>query len=70
MLLASLWVIWPFQDRVYETINARQRLISAVPYFPDSFVLDVQIALLMIAIGFASVIIINIIANRVTHSGV
>lgn len=70
MLLASLWVIWPFQDRVYETMNNKQRLISATPFIPDSFVFNVQVALLMIAIGFASVIIINIIANRVTHSGV
>lgn len=67
MLLASLWVIWPFQDRVYETINNKQRLISTTPYIPDSFVLNVQIALLMIAIGFAGVIVINIIANRVSH---
>ena len=70
MLLASLWVIWPFQDRVFETVNNKQRLISASPYFPESFVFNVQIALLMITIGFASVIIINIIANRVSHSGV
>ena len=70
MLLASLWVIWPFQDRVYETINNKQRLISAAPYIPESFAFNVQIALLMIAIGFASVIIINIIANRITHPGV
>lgn len=69
MLLASLWVIWPFQDRVYETINNKQRMISTTPYFPDSFVLNVQIALLMIVIGFAAVIVINIIANRISHSG-
>jgi len=68
MLIASLWVIWPFQNRVYETINNRQQLISTTPYFPESFVLNIQIALLMVIIGFTSVVVINIIANRISHT--
>jgi putative membrane protein len=70
ILVASLWVIWPFQNRVFETINNKQLLISTSPYIPDNFVSNVQLALLMVTIGFVSVIMINIVANRISHSGV
>jgi putative membrane protein len=70
ILVASLWVIWPFQNRVFETINNKQHLISTSPYIPDSLVANVQFAVFMIIIGFAMVIIINIIANRISRSEV
>ena len=35
ILLASLWVIWPFQEREYVIVREKKRLISSVPVLPD-----------------------------------
>ena len=59
ILIASLWVIWPFQNRVYETIRHKSRLIDSAPFFPSDFSLGVLIAFLMIFVGFTIVYMIN-----------
>ena len=35
LLLASLWVIWPFQDRVYGMVRGKERLLSTTPLWPE-----------------------------------
>ena len=37
LLLASLTVIWPFQERVYETVGGNPILVDTHPVFPRSF---------------------------------
>ena len=34
LLIGSLWLIWPFQLRVFETIRGKERLVSATPIAP------------------------------------
>jgi len=34
-LVASLWIIWPFQDRKYETVGEKTFLIQSYPIAPD-----------------------------------
>ena len=59
ILIASLYVIWPFQDRVYETVRHKERLISSVPFMPDSFDSQLLYASIMMLLGFAFVIILD-----------
>ena len=59
VLIASLYVIWPFQHRVYETVRDKERLMSSVPFFPETFDTQLLYAVLMMLIGFAFVIILD-----------
>ena len=62
-LLASLWVIWPFQQRAYVTVRGKQRLLETSPILPpwdNSTVAAVVFAV----IGFSCVIAVTAIANR------
>ena len=56
VLIGSLWVIWPFQERSYEMVRDKPRLVSSNPVWPseyDSTVL-ISFALLTLGIGLAS----------------
>jgi len=65
ILIGSLWMIWPFQIRRYEVIHDKERLISATPYFPESWNETVMFALLMMVLGIGLVIIIHWLAKRI-----
>ena len=59
LLIASLYVIWPFQERSYELVRNKERLISSVPYFPDAFSQQLMYSLIMMAVGLGLVIILD-----------
>ena len=59
LLVASLYVIWPFQNRIYEIVRNKERLVSSVPYIPESFSNQVFYSLIMMAIGLIMVIILD-----------
>ena len=59
LLIASLYVIWPFQERAYEVVRNKERLISSVPYFPDAFSQQLMYSLIMMAVGLGLVIILD-----------
>jgi putative membrane protein len=59
LLIASLYVIWPFQNRVYEIVRQKERLVSSVPYFPETFSNQILYSVLMLSIGLAMVIILD-----------
>ncbi len=67
LLIASMYVVWPFQYRQYEVVRDQERLIESVPYIPAEFNVDVLSALLMMFIGLVLVIGFEIIANRTTE---
>ena len=62
-LVASLWVIWPFQDRVFVSVRGKQRLIESTPLMPTLDDTGLQAAALA-AIGFAIVLVANAFAKR------
>lgn len=64
LLIASLWVIWPFQERRYATIEGKEKLIESLPYFPQYMTLEVMQSIGMALIGFIVVICIDYLANR------
>ena len=62
LLIASLWVIWPFQLRLYETVRDKPRLVTSTPYFPLELSETVIFAVFMIIVGFGIVLILERLA--------
>jgi len=59
LLVASLWVIWPYQDRTYEIIRGKEQLIELNPYLPQQINADVSMSVAMIIAGLLLVLILN-----------
>ncbi len=66
LLIASLWVIWPFQVRTYEIIRDKKHLIGSTPSFPTQLTTDIIFAIVLMLAGIAVVIIINNMAKKVS----
>jgi putative membrane protein len=64
ILIASLYVIWPFQTRVYEVVRHKERLVSSVPYIPDAFSNQILYSLIVALVGLAAVIILDHISEK------
>ena len=59
LLVASLWVIWPFQERIYEIIRGQERLLESSPYIPQQINADLSMSIAMIISGLVLVLILN-----------
>ena len=59
LLIASLWVIWPFQNRVYEIVRGKQHLINSVPYIPTQISAEILLSISIGIIGLLSIIFID-----------
>ncbi len=59
LLVASLWVIWPFQERIYEIIRGKERLLESNPYLPQQINADVSMSIAMMIAGLLLVLILN-----------
>jgi len=59
LLVASLYVIWPFQNRLYEVVRNKERLVSTVPYIPEAFSAQIIYSMIMMFIGLTMVIILD-----------
>jgi putative membrane protein len=63
-LIASLWLIWPYQDRAYETIGEKTKLISSTPYVPSDINTAFLSSLGLAVLGMCTVLIINSMARK------
>ena len=59
LLAASLYVIWPFQNRSYDISRAKEVLISSSPYMPELVNQDVFYSISMMVFGVFMVIILS-----------
>ena len=59
LLVASLWVIWPFQERIYEIIREKERLLGSSPYIHQQINANVSMSIAMIIAGLLLVLILN-----------
>ncbi|MDM8568109.1 DUF368 domain-containing protein [Thiotrichales bacterium HSG1] len=66
VLIGSLWVIWPFQNREYITVHNKERLISSTPYWPNTWDNTVLYSIFMMLLGLSLVLIIYAWAERKT----
>ena len=64
LLIGSLWVVWPFQDRRYEIVRGHQRLISSDPVWPEAAGDTTTGALALMAVGVLLVAAIHRLARR------
>lgn len=62
-LIASLWVVWPFQVRDYVLVRGKERLLDSLPIIPPMDSTTAQASALMV-IGFALVLGANALAKR------
>jgi putative membrane protein len=68
LMAGSLWAVWPFQDRIYELIRKKERLIASTPVLPDAADGVTLGALLLAAVGVGAVIGMEAYASRTKPS--
>ena len=64
ILIGSLWIIWPFQQRDYVTINGKEKLLGSTPIFPEQFDQTVFYSLTLALLGVVLVTMINAMAKH------
>lgn len=64
ILIGSLWMIWPFQQRHYEWVRDKERLVSSHPILPVEWNGMVMLALLLMVAGVAAVMMLHYVAER------
>jgi len=64
ILIGSLWVIWPFQNREYIEIRGKQHLIESSPIFPEAFDSTVISSIALMLIGVIVVLLISYLGDR------
>ena len=69
ILLASLWVIWPFQERDYEVIRGKQYLIYSAPVLPSDITSSLIFPTLLALSREVFVILINRFAKSKVRLG-
>jgi putative membrane protein len=69
ILIGSLWMVWPFQERVFETVRGKQRLLHATPIWPGHWAGTDWVALGLVAVGLALVLAIHGMARSRPHPG-
>ena len=65
ILLASLWVIWPFQQRHYVEVRGKSRLIESAPQMPELSGATLMV-LVIATVGFCAVILLQRMASAGT----
>lgn len=64
ILIASLYVIWPFQTRVYEIVRNKERMVSSLPYFPEAFSHTIMYSLIMMLTGLFVVLLLDYYSEK------
>jgi len=64
ILIGSLWMIWPFQERVYEIVRGHEKLVGASPVWPEAFNATVAGSLALLIAGFILVMVIHRMSNH------
>lgn len=62
-MIGSLWVIWPWQNRVYETVRGEDKLIRSEPMLPALGGMDFAWGVGMMVIGLALVLVLERVAQ-------
>lgn len=64
LLLASLWIIWPFQLRIYATIADKTKMIGSNPVLPDPGLASTWQAVGLMLLGIISVLLLERLARK------
>lgn len=64
LLLASLYVIWPFQEREYMLVRDKERLMSSTPVLPVEWGSTEFLSLALLLLGLIIVLLIDYLVSR------
>ena len=64
ILIGSLWMIWPWQERTYEIVREKQRLISSTPIWPENIDTTLLASIMLAIVGFMLVMAIHYFSLR------
>lgn len=64
VLTGSLWMIWPFQERSYQLVRGKERLLHSVPTLPQHWDASAWTALALAGLGAAAVLLLQHAAAR------
>lgn len=67
ILIGSLWIIWPFQERVFETVRGKDRLVGSSPVLPEALDATALAAFAWMALGMVAVLLLHRLAGRQGH---
>jgi putative membrane protein len=56
LLIGSLWVVWPFQERIYESTRGKLRLVHSTPVFPEEVGVGIVLPALLCIAGIGAVV--------------
>ena len=62
ILIGSLWLIWPFQQRNYDWLAGKSRLVSSQPFIPTQLDQTLLLSIALMVVGFLLVIGLNRLA--------
>ncbi|MDH5191480.1 MAG: DUF368 domain-containing protein [Gammaproteobacteria bacterium] len=69
ILIGSLWMIWPWQERTYEIVREKQRLIASTPIMPQTIDTSLLFSISLALIGFMLVMTIHYLSLKKRASG-
>ena len=61
-LVASLWIVWPFQQREFVLVRGKQRLIDSTPVAPNWDLVSLE-AFILALVGISLVLAVNWMAR-------
>ena len=64
ILIGSLWMIWPWQERIYEVVREKQRLIASTPVLPENIDASLLASITLAVVGFILVMAIHYFSPR------
>jgi putative membrane protein len=64
ILIGSLWMIWPFQERVYEMVRGKEKLVGTSPVWPGALDSTTVASAAFLIVGFILVIAIHRLSSR------
>lgn len=65
LMAGSLWVIWPFQERVFQVIRGKQVMTESHPRWPEAWTGEVTAAIALGVVGLIGVVVLDAVARRV-----
>lgn len=62
-MIGSLWVIWPWQNRTYEMVRGKERLLHSEPMLPVAGSSDLTLGVTMMVVGLVLVLVLEKLAR-------
>jgi putative membrane protein len=64
LMAGSLWLLWPFQDRITKVVRGKERLVGSSPTLPDALDGTTALAGGLLLVGIAAVVALDLLARK------